>query len=97
MLLQNQRLTELDEITQKFAELLDVRAGMVAATVTTARSVPENARQELQAKLVSVRERDVGVGGLLEDPTVAASLLSNCLSTAQAGSAEVKLGHWVIR
>jgi hypothetical protein len=39
---------------------------------------------------VSLRERDVVVAGLLEDPTVAASLLSNCLSTAQAGSAEMK-------
>jgi hypothetical protein len=39
---------------------------------------------------VSLRERDVIIAGLLEDPTVAASLLSNCLSTAQAGSAEMK-------
>jgi hypothetical protein len=45
---------------------------------------------DLKAKLVSLRERDVVVAGLLEDPTVAASLLSNCLSTAQAGSAEMK-------
>lgn len=39
---------------------------------------------------MSLRERDVVIAGLLEDPTVAASLLSNCLSTAQAGSAEMK-------
>jgi hypothetical protein len=45
---------------------------------------------DLKAKLVSLRERDVVVAGLIEDPTVAASLLSNCLSTAQAGSAEMK-------
>ena len=49
VLLQNQRLTELGEIDRKFAELLDVRAGMVAATVTTARAVPENSQQKLQA------------------------------------------------
>jgi len=41
VLLQNQRLTDLGEINQKFAEILDLRAGMVAATVTTARTVPE--------------------------------------------------------
>src|SRR5213593_4310068 len=35
VLLQNQRLTELGEINRKLAEILDQRAGMVAATVTT--------------------------------------------------------------
>src|SRR5713101_6177792 len=45
LLLQNQRLTELGEINRKFADVLDARAGMVAATVTTARSVPESSQQ----------------------------------------------------
>src|SRR5436305_5468941 len=40
VLLQNQRLTDLAEINRKFAQILDERAGMVAATVTTAREVP---------------------------------------------------------
>jgi len=44
VLLQNQRLNDLREINQKLAEILDMRAGMVAATVTTARTVPENAQ-----------------------------------------------------
>ena len=39
VLLQNQRLTELDEINKRFAVVLDDRAGMVAAQVTTARPV----------------------------------------------------------
>jgi len=45
VLLQNQRLTELSEINDKFTEILDVRGGVVAARVMTARSVPENAQQ----------------------------------------------------
>src|SRR5215471_5433183 len=48
VLLQNQRLTELSEINKRFADVLDERAGMVAATVTTARGVPENSRRELR-------------------------------------------------
>ena len=40
--------------------------------------------------MVSLRERDVVVHGLLEDPTVAASTLSNRVSSAQAASAEMK-------
>src|SRR5436853_3452523 len=59
VLLQNQRLTELGEIDRKFAELLDVRAGMVAATVTTARAVPENSQQKLQAKLLTLTGKKV--------------------------------------
>src|SRR5437879_807951 len=48
VLLQNQRLTELPEINRKFAEILDERAGMVAAIVTTARPVPEAVQQNLE-------------------------------------------------
>ena len=40
--------------------------------------------------MVSLRERDVVVRGLLEDPTVAASTLSNRLSSAQAASTEMR-------
>src|SRR5438046_9271686 len=39
VLLQNQRLTELGEINRKFAQVLDERAGVVAATVTPARQI----------------------------------------------------------
>ena len=52
VLLHNQRLTELPEINRKFAEILDQRAGMVAATVTTARPVPDEIQARLSEKLV---------------------------------------------
>jgi len=85
VLLQNQRLTELDEISQKFGELLDVRAGMVAATVTTARSVPENAQQELQAKLVSVTGKKVRIN-FTTDPELLGGLVTRIGSTVYDGS-----------
>src|SRR5438105_11352324 len=61
VLLQNQRLTELGEINQKLAEILDERAGMVAATVTTARVVPESAQQELNTRQVTVNGKKVRI------------------------------------
>src|SRR6266480_5400133 len=51
VLLQNHRLTDLGEINRKFAETLDERAGMVLATVTTARAVTEDSQQQLHEKL----------------------------------------------
>src|SRR5713226_10591353 len=51
VLLQNHRLTDLGEINRKFAETLDERAGMVLATVTTARAVTEDSQHKLHAKL----------------------------------------------
>src|ERR1051325_4015117 len=44
VLLQNQRLTDLPEINRRFALILDERAGMLAAKVTTARAVSEEAQ-----------------------------------------------------
>src|SRR3981081_1351733 len=44
VLLQNQRITDLGEINKKFAELLDERAGMGAATGTAPRYAPTTCR-----------------------------------------------------
>jgi F-type H+-transporting ATPase subunit delta len=85
VLLQNQRLTELAEINQKFAELLDVRAGMVAATVTTARVVPENAQQRLHAKLLSVTGKKVRIN-FATDPELIGGLVTRIGSTVYDGS-----------
>jgi F-type H+-transporting ATPase subunit delta len=85
VLLQNQRLTELGEISQKFAELLDVRAGMVAATVTTARTVPEKAQQELHTKLLSVTGKKVRINFSI-DPELIGGLVTRIGSTVYDGS-----------
>ncbi len=85
VLLQNQRLTELGEINLKFAELLDLRAGMVAATVTTAQSVPENTQQELQAKLLTVTGKKVRIN-FITDPELIGGLVTRIGSTVYDGS-----------
>jgi len=85
VLLQNQRITDLGEINKKFAELLDVRAGMVAAIVTTARSVPENAQQKLQAKLLSLTGKKVRIN-FTTDPELIGGLVTRIGSTVYDGS-----------
>ena len=85
VLLQNQRLTDLGEINQKFAEILDLRAGMVAATVTTARTVPENAQQRLHTKLLSVTGKKVRIN-FATDPELIGGLVTRIGSTVYDGS-----------
>jgi F-type H+-transporting ATPase subunit delta len=85
VLLQNQRLTELGEINKKFAEILDERAGMVAATVTTARSVPENAQQSLHAKLLTLTGKKVRIN-FATDPELIGGLVTRIGSTVYDGS-----------
>ncbi len=85
VLLQNQRLTDLGEINKKFAELLDVRAGMVAATVTTARTVPDNAQQKLHAKLLTMTGKKVRIN-FATDPELIGGLVTRIGSTVYDGS-----------
>jgi len=85
VLLQNQRITDLGEINKKFAELLDERAGMVAAIVTTARSVPENAQQKLHAKLLSLTGKKVRIN-FTTDPELIGGLVTRIGSTVYDGS-----------
>jgi len=61
VLLQNQRITELHEINRKFAEVLDDRAGVVAARVTTSRPVPAETKQTVEAKLRGLTGKNVRV------------------------------------
>jgi len=85
VLLQNQRLTELGEINQKFAEMLDVRAGMVAATVTTARAVPAEAQQQLHTKLLALSGKKVRIN-FATDPDLIGGLVTRIGSTVYDGS-----------
>ncbi len=90
VLLQNQRLTDLGEINRKFAEVLDVRAGMVAAAVTTARAVPESSRQQLHAKLTGMTGKKVRVD-FATDPDLLGGIVTQIGSTIYDGSVRNQL------
>lgn len=85
VLLQNQRLTDLDAINIKLAEVLDARAGMVAATVTAARSVPERTQQRLQTTLSTLTNSKVRVN-FATDPELIGGLVTRIGSTVYDGS-----------
>jgi F-type H+-transporting ATPase subunit delta len=90
VLLQNQRLTELGEINRKFEEVLDERAGMVAAEVTTARPVSEAAQEQLLATLTSLTTRKVRVTFDI-DPDLIGGLITRVGSTVYDGSVRNQL------
>lgn len=90
VLLQNQRLTELGAINRKLAETLDERAGMVAATVTTARAVPESSQQQLHAKLTGMTGKKVRVD-FATDPDLLGGIVTRIGSTVYDGSVRNQL------
>ena len=90
VLLHNQRLAELPEINRKFAEILDQRAGMVAATVTTARPVPQEIQARLSEKLVSVTNKKVRLN-FEQDPELIGGLVTRIGSTIYDGSVRSQL------
>jgi len=85
VLLQNQRLADLREINNKFAELLDERAGMIAATVTTARTVAEDEQRRLHERLLSLTGKKVRIN-FDTDPDLIGGLVTRIGSTVYDGS-----------
>ena len=90
VLLQNQRLTELGEINRKFAQVLDERAGVVAATVTTARPVPEGAHERLRTTLLSLTGKQVRID-FVTDPELIGGVVTRIGSTVYDGSVRNQL------
>lgn len=90
LLLQNQRLTELDQINKRFAAVLDDRAGVVAAQVTTARPVDPGTQQSLQTKLRNLTGKSVRIE-FETDPGMIGGLVTRIGSTIYDGSVRNQL------
>ena len=74
VLLKNQRLADLSAINEKFAAILDERAGVVGAEVTSARPVSDSIKAALEQQLgqmtgsrvrVSFKTDDELIGGIV--------------------------------
>ncbi len=61
VLLSNSRLTELGEINERFASVLDERNEIVAADVTSARELRDDERSELKANLEKLTRKTVNL------------------------------------
>ena len=90
VLLRNQRLVDLPEINKRFAYVLDERAGVVAAEVTTARPVSEEAQSLLLEKLRAVTGRKVRLS-FATDEGVIGGLVTRIGSTVYDGSVRTQL------
>ncbi|HYX28831.1 MAG TPA: ATP synthase F1 subunit delta [Pyrinomonadaceae bacterium] len=90
VLVQNQRLTELTEINQKLVQLLDERAGLVAATVTTARPIPKEVHDRLSSTLTSLTGKKVRID-FVTDPNLIGGVVTRIGSTVYDGSVRNQL------
>lgn len=90
VMLMNQRLAELPAVNAKFAEVLDERAGMIAAEVTTARPVEDGTKQALAAKLGQMTGKKVKLN-FETDPELIGGLVARIGSTVYDGSVRAQL------
>ncbi len=90
VLLRNQRLAELSEVNKRFAYVLDERAGVVSADVTTARPVPTAVQEALRSKLNTMTGKNVRLN-FDTDEELIGGLLTRIGSTIYDGSVRSQL------
>jgi F-type H+-transporting ATPase subunit delta len=90
VLLQNQRLADLAEINKRFAQVLDERAGVVSAQVTTARPVPQASQEALRSKLAALTGKSVRLS-FTTDETLIGGIVARIGSTIYDGSVRNQL------
>jgi F-type H+-transporting ATPase subunit delta len=89
-LLKNQRLTALSEINKRLAQLLDERAGVVAAYVTTARPIAEETKRSLSEKLETLTGKRVRLSFVTDDELIG-GMVTRVGSTIYDGSIRSQL------
>ncbi len=90
VLLQNHRLSDLQEINRQFALELDRRTGAVSAEVTTARPVPEEAQRQLRARLSALTGKDVRLQFQIDEGLIG-GIVTRIGSTVYDGSVRTQL------
>lgn len=85
ILLKNQRLTELNEINERLALVLDERAGVTAAHVTTARPVSDDIKNSLQGRLANLTGNDVRLSFEIDEALIG-GMVTRIGSTVYDGS-----------
>jgi len=87
VLLTNQRISQLRDIAARFALVLDERAGMVSATVTTARPIPEDLKSALHDTLTTATGRKVRLN-FTTDEKIIGGVVAQIGSTIFDGSVQ---------
>jgi F-type H+-transporting ATPase subunit delta len=90
VLLHNQRLSHLKEISERFDGLLDERAGVVSGEVTTAREISDQTRAELIDALSAATGRKVKLTFHI-DESIVAGVIARIGSNVLDGSLQNQL------
>jgi F-type H+-transporting ATPase subunit delta len=90
VLLKNQRLAQLRDIAERYGQILDERAGVVAANVTTARPLPEELKNSLHETLTVATGRKVRLS-FTTDETIIGGVVARIGSTIYDGSVQNQL------
>jgi F-type H+-transporting ATPase subunit delta len=90
VLLKNQRLSQLREVAIRYGHVLDERAGVVAANVTTARPIPEELKTTLHETLAKATGRKVRLS-FTTDEAIIGGLVARIGSTIFDGSVQNQL------
>lgn len=90
VLLKNQRLAQLRDITARYAQVLDERAGVLAGSVTTARPIPEELKKTLHETLSAATGHTVQLS-FDTDEKIIGGLVARIGSTVFDGSVESHL------
>ena len=87
VLLRNQRLSQLRGVAERFSHVLDERGGVVSASVTTAKPIPEDLKNQLRETLAAATGRRVRVS-FNTDETIIGGVVARIGSTIFDGSVQ---------
>lgn len=90
VLLRNGRLTELSDINDRFAAVLEERSGVIAASITSARELPEGERTEFRSKLERLTGKRLDIKFDI-DKEIIGGVVTRIGSTVYDGSVKTKL------
>ncbi len=92
VLLQNSRLTELSEINEKFASVLDERNGIVSASVISSRPLSDAEKSEFQVNLTKLTGKKVNLNFDI-DKNIIGGVVTRVGSTVYDGSVKTQLAN----
>ena len=92
ILLRNNRLTEIGEINEKFSSVLEERSGAVSAQITSARSLSEAEKAEMQMNLSKLTGKTVSLN-FETDETLIGGVVTRIGSSVYDGSVKTQLAE----
>lgn len=90
VLLRNGRLTEIKEINERFANVLEERSGVVSASIISARPLSESEKLEMKLNLEKLTGKQVNLS-FETDQAIIGGVVTRLGSTVYDGSVKTKL------